>query len=261
MSRWFRMYADVLDDPKVQRLAPGLFKAWVNLLCLASRHDGQLPAMEDIAFALRLDENVTRDIIRDLLKCGLLEECDGLSPHNWRGRQFKSDADETATERKRKQRERDKVKENGPVTPPVTDHVTRDGDVTSHPPEQIRTDTEQSRADARAAEDAPHCRFAQDALDNRAADLTAWEIDFLISIKWEPTLTKDQGKSLRAIEDKLGAKGGAKPRALPTVTRGTPAYDAWIAHYRRHSKTGKTFHEGRDSFTVPTEFPPEEKAA
>jgi len=34
MSQWFRMYAEVLDDPKVQRLSGDEFKAWVNILCL-----------------------------------------------------------------------------------------------------------------------------------------------------------------------------------------------------------------------------------
>ena len=53
MNRWFRLYDAVLDDPKVQRLPDRIFKAWINLLCLASRHGGTLPPVDDVAFALR----------------------------------------------------------------------------------------------------------------------------------------------------------------------------------------------------------------
>ncbi len=42
--RWFRFYSEVLDDPKVQGLSLGLFKMWINLLCIAARNDGYLPA-------------------------------------------------------------------------------------------------------------------------------------------------------------------------------------------------------------------------
>jgi hypothetical protein len=30
MTRWFRVYNDLVDDPKVQRLDPTLFKALIN---------------------------------------------------------------------------------------------------------------------------------------------------------------------------------------------------------------------------------------
>ena len=43
MARWFRMYAEVVDDPKVQRLSPALFRAWVNVLCLAASNGGVVP--------------------------------------------------------------------------------------------------------------------------------------------------------------------------------------------------------------------------
>jgi len=31
--RWFRFYAESVNDPKVQRLPAHLFKTWVNILC------------------------------------------------------------------------------------------------------------------------------------------------------------------------------------------------------------------------------------
>ena len=56
MSRWFRFYDSVLEDPKVQRMDPVMFKAWVNIMCLASRGEGILPPISDIAFALRISD-------------------------------------------------------------------------------------------------------------------------------------------------------------------------------------------------------------
>ena len=50
MTRWFRVYNDVVDDPKVQRLSNTLFKVLINLWCLASANDGVLPPIDEIAF-------------------------------------------------------------------------------------------------------------------------------------------------------------------------------------------------------------------
>ena len=260
MSRWFRMYADVLDDPKGQKLPAPLFKVWVNILCLASRNDGMLPGLDDIAFALRIDEEATSKHIGELVARGLLDQGDALSPHNWKERQFKSDKDETATERKRAQRERDKKRETATVTPDVTDHVTRDEPVTSHPPEQSRAEADQSREEETLSlsEDPTHLQEVQEFIDDRSEDLTQWETRFLIGIKWERELSKAQLETLNGIRNKLKttSNGG---HVLPSVKRGTPAYDAWIAYYRRRGPA--TFYEKLDALTVPTEFPPQEKAA
>lgn len=122
MSRWFRMYDDVLDDPKVQRLPADLFKAWVNLLCLASKNGGTLPCIDDVAFALRMDVECADDVVGSLVERGLLDEEgeDAYRPHNWNSRQFKSDQDPTAAERQRRKREREKA-----VTRDVTDESRR----------------------------------------------------------------------------------------------------------------------------------------
>lgn len=123
-NRWFRFYNEVLDDPKVQRLSPTLFRAWVNLLCLASASDGKLPSIDDIAFKLRVSVQDAQQHIDELILAGLLDPTtDGLVPHNWRARQFVSDS---STERVRKHR-RNKtetqcnVSETANETPPDTD--------------------------------------------------------------------------------------------------------------------------------------------
>src|SRR5262245_24583875 len=103
MNTWLRLYTSVLDDPKVQRLPAEQFKGWVNLLALTKENDGLLPSIEDIAFRLRMTDEEAESLIETLVKRGLLES-DGerLTPHNWNGRQYKSDV---STERVQRFRE------------------------------------------------------------------------------------------------------------------------------------------------------------
>ncbi len=128
MSQWFRLYESVLDDPKVQKLPPKTFKAWVNILCLACRHDGTIPDLADIAFALRVGEVEASNYFADLCSAGLIErgEGDDWFPHNWASRQYKSDG---SAERMRRHRERHR---NVTVTPSESEADT----------EQIQSRTE-----------------------------------------------------------------------------------------------------------------------
>jgi len=135
MSRWFRFYDEALNDPKVQSLPPALFKAWVNLLCIASKNDGRLPYIEDIAFGLRVKNEAAEKIVRKLTALELLDWVDDkscLEPHNWPERQFKSD---NSTARVREHR---KLKRFSNVSPAVTET----------PPEQNRTETERKKEEA-----------------------------------------------------------------------------------------------------------------
>jgi hypothetical protein len=85
MSMWLRLYCGILDDPKVQRLAPEHFKGWVNILCLAKEYDGLLPSIGDLAFRLRMSEADAESLVEELAKRGLLDtDGDGLRPHDWR---------------------------------------------------------------------------------------------------------------------------------------------------------------------------------
>lgn len=122
--KWFRFYNEVIDDPKVQRLSPSLFRTWVNLLCVASDGSGKLPSIDDLAFKLRMSVQDVQQHVDDLVLAGLLDILpDGICPHNWDQRQFTSDS---STERVRKHR-RNKEVSNGNVscavseTPPDTD--------------------------------------------------------------------------------------------------------------------------------------------
>jgi hypothetical protein len=143
MSRWFRFYDEVLNDPKVQLLPPEKFKIWVNLLCLASKNDGVLPALDAVTFALRVTRDdlvTTLDQFRDAGLLDLVEVRDApmsYEPHNWKERQYISDTkDPTGAERARRYRER-----HG--------RVTRDGRDANVSVTATRTDTESdSEADS-----------------------------------------------------------------------------------------------------------------
>jgi DNA-binding MarR family transcriptional regulator len=101
MTYWFRVYDELVDDPKVQRLDPSLFKALVNLWCLTSANRGVLPPIEEIAFKLRIKPQKAQRVLDRLKAEGLIEDDKtGTHPHNWAGRQYKSDVeDPTAAER------------------------------------------------------------------------------------------------------------------------------------------------------------------
>lgn len=141
MSRWFRFYDEALNDPKVQLLSGETFKAWVNLLCLASKSGGEIRSLEDAAFALRATSQKTAAVVTELAQVGLLDKIEGryFAPHNWGGRQFKSDV---SNERVKQHRERKRnaecnVTSNDSETPPDT---------------EAETESEQNRERARARE-------------------------------------------------------------------------------------------------------------
>jgi hypothetical protein len=119
MTRWFRVYDDLVDDPKVQRLEPSLFKALVNLWCLTSAKGGVLPSIDEMAFKLRMKSQKAQRILDALKAAGLFEDDEtGTHPHNWEGRQHKSDVlDPTAAQRM--QHHRNRLRNDG-VTRPVT---------------------------------------------------------------------------------------------------------------------------------------------
>ncbi len=116
--RWFRFYDEVLNDRKVQRLSPHLFKTWVNLLCLASKSGGKLPCDDDIAYDLRISVHDASQQVEDLILAGLIDigPRGERTPHNWSNRQYVSDS---SAERTRKYRENRK-KKSSDVTPDVT---------------------------------------------------------------------------------------------------------------------------------------------
>ncbi len=151
MTRWFRLYDDILDDPKVQMLSPELFKTWVNLLAVASKNAGKLPPIQKLAFSLRLSQQDMQSRIEDLITAELIDIMpDGsLEPHNWSKRQWKSD---DSAERVKRHREKKKAETPGNAEQHVTETTCNSSvTVTVTPPDtESDTDTEIVVVDARA---------------------------------------------------------------------------------------------------------------
>lgn len=145
MSRWWRAYEEAATDPKLQLLPAELFRTWFNLMCIASRHGGELPSLEHIAYTLQMKPEKAALALTKLHKAELLDKTEtGFTPHNWHGRQYKSDRDDTAAKRAKKYRDA-RRDGNASVTRCVTRDghtgVTRDVTQTSRPPE-TETETE-----------------------------------------------------------------------------------------------------------------------
>lgn len=254
MSRWYRAYEGTVTDAKLGEAAlvancsrSVAIAAWHCILesCAAAQKGGEYDTTpRRVAVILGESIEVVTALFTAFAELGMLQ--DGAVTA-WKQRQYESD---TSTERSRKHRQRqrngDATLQQRDATPPETETDTE-------------TETEIHTQEARVCESDPkHWAEAQDLLRDRTEDINDWELDFLHSIKWARTLSQAQADKLKAIRERLSTttSGGF---ALPSVKRGTPAYDAWIAYYRTKGPTG--FYEKLDALTVPTEFPPQVQAA
>lgn len=114
---WLRLYAEILDNPKIQLLPDKHFRWWVNLICLAKLGDGKLPDLKATAWRLRRSEKETTEAIAALVEAGLLDNLDGsVTPHDWSEHQYTSDS---SAERVKRYREKQR-NVSGNVTPGVT---------------------------------------------------------------------------------------------------------------------------------------------
>lgn len=155
---WFRFYHETLDDPKAQSLPPELFKAWVNLLCIACRNNGKLPE-DNIAFLLRMDEKKAAKIIGELIKRGLIDRSsNGLEPHNWTSRQFKSDVSTGRVEEFRERQRNGECNVSNPVSTNVSDGVSSAVSETASetaPETETESETERKKDPPAAAPELP----------------------------------------------------------------------------------------------------------
>jgi hypothetical protein len=141
MSRWWRAYDEAVDDPKLCLLTDKQHRAWFNLCCITSQNDGKLPPIAAVAFKLRMTVDKAKSIVAELVALGLIDNDDGVfAPHNWGGRQYKTDVTDptTAIRSKRYRDKKRDVDRDGTVSPTVSVTDTR------AETEQI-TETEQSR--------------------------------------------------------------------------------------------------------------------
>jgi len=112
---WFRVYDEILEDPKILGLSPEVRWYYVGILAVFSKKNGRktneksskndqktnerfqkiLPNLEEIAIRLRVQKRKAERIVRELIDVGLIEELpddQGLTVHNWDGRQWTGEA-------------------------------------------------------------------------------------------------------------------------------------------------------------------------
>lgn len=123
---WFRMYAEFATDPKVQSMSEAMQRRLTMLLCLRCGDVLATLQEDEIACALRLQEQEIAETKALFLRKGFIDDAWNLL--NWDKRQFNSDS---STERSRKHREAKKLAEqsiatlrNVAATPPDTDTDT-----------------------------------------------------------------------------------------------------------------------------------------
>lgn len=126
--RWFRAYADIVDDDKLRLLA--FEDRWHFVALCALKCSGLLDeddsALRNRKIAVKLGVQVREleEIARRLQEVGLVDE--KLNPTAWDKLQYKSDRDDTAARRQREKRQRDKALRAVTVTSRVTEqNVTR----------------------------------------------------------------------------------------------------------------------------------------
>src|SRR5256885_2785196 len=91
---WLRLYHALLGCRKLQSLPDREFKAWINMLLVASKTTprGSLPSISDLAFSLRLREDFVIRLVTKFKRECLLDDVNGvLFMHDWADWQFKSD--------------------------------------------------------------------------------------------------------------------------------------------------------------------------
>lgn len=292
--RWLRLYDTVLDDPKVQRLAPELFKAWVNLLCVACRKDGTIPA-HDLGFMLRVDDATAERWVSELEAAGLIDQAkDGTRrPHDWAEYQFVSDR---STDRVREHRQRKAAASNGHDPEPngggkvkrlrnVSRNVAPETAVNaleSESESESETLDSDSDSDGKVAvgpwkrpatlpDDGARLAAAR-KVETFFADAPA-DRDRILAAVRNPRLVPDPGGYVDAcIANAVRLRRKRKPRAAPAaaappatavnpvwVRVGTPAWDAWNRVDPQRALESK-HHPGEVGRWRPTELPPQREA-
>jgi hypothetical protein len=112
-ARWFRLYAEFLDDPKVQMLSEIDQRRFLMLMCKRCSDGDVTSRDEEIAFHLRISDDEWRETKARLMQKNLIN--DEAKPIAWDKRQYASDS---SAERTSAWRDRKKQHCDVTVTPP-----------------------------------------------------------------------------------------------------------------------------------------------
>ena len=93
--KWFRLWTDILDDPKLSQLEDGDYRRFIGLLAMASESDkaGVIPhEIDKIAWRLRCRKDHLEKCVKKLINLNILKQNgNGFLFLNWEKRQFQSD--------------------------------------------------------------------------------------------------------------------------------------------------------------------------
>lgn len=136
---WFRLYAEILDDEKVQMMPFDFQRHLVMLFALRCQRDTSGMTNQQIAFRLRVDETFLKRLHETFLKHGFIEE--DWTICNWNKRQFLSDSSTDRVRLHRARHRENKAMKQYETLQKRNETVT----VTAPDTEQIqnRTDTEE----------------------------------------------------------------------------------------------------------------------
>lgn len=125
--KWFRLYTEIRDDPKMWELTDLQFRIFINLLCLASEQDKNGSVFghpSAISWSIRCDRRAFDRATKTLIEHNILKEIDGgFEIINWRKRQFISD---DINSRVRKYRQKETLHETLHETPPEQNRTDRE---------------------------------------------------------------------------------------------------------------------------------------
>ncbi|MDQ3542034.1 MAG: phage replisome organizer N-terminal domain-containing protein [Chloroflexota bacterium] len=189
--KWFRVYSEIKDDPKMLELDDHQFRLWINLLAMASedgvtsrdtgvtsRGNVRASRRKGLAAALRTDVdalNTALDLFEELDMIEVEDDGEIITIAHWDARQYDkpSDIPEKTRERKRKSRSR----ENPTYIEESPSHVGHADVTPSHATYSTReytdTDTEPEENEGRA-----------DALPPRPSDAAMSVADTLVTAAW-----------------------------------------------------------------------------
>lgn len=101
--QWWRAYAEARRDPKLLSLSRSDRWYWFEVLCLACEQEACITSASLLQTVCKGRADHVARVLQMLCSAGLLDKTgdDNYTPHNWKGRQFRSDS---STERTRKYR-------------------------------------------------------------------------------------------------------------------------------------------------------------
>lgn len=247
---WFRAYTEMIDDEKLRLLA--FEDRWHFMAILCLKGQGVLDVadplmMRKAAVKMGIDVRTLEEVARRLAEVGLIEQAT-LEPLQWESRQMRSDADNTAADRKRRQRERERA-----AAKPAKDtgqngghaHVTDESRVTSvtvtRTDKDIDTDKEEEKKTTTA-----RARSAAPAKSHTAADLVALGVDEDVAAEFLAIRKRKRAAltplALAGIQREAGKAGWTLNDALrKAVERGWQSVEAaWLLRDSAGAHRGQT---------------------